>query len=161
MIYFVSADDYRRGSINTGQGERLLPLLRFYFETGASNLFIRFADPPTLDADWCSFEVDKTTFKLIDPESRGHYIMNHTDPYRKALLKPGMRIRVYDSYWRHSLDPRDRLSCDGWTGTINYQLPTTPPGRGRDIWESSVFNVTFDEDRGKSNVNGEYLIPII
>jgi hypothetical protein len=154
VIYRISADDYRRGTINTGIGERLLPLLRFYFETGASNIYISFGENE-------SFEVTKDNFKLMDPETRGHYIMDHTDAYRKALLKPGMRIRIFDSYYRHSLDPRDRLSCDGWTGTINYQLPKDPPGRGRDIWADTVFNVTFDEGRGKSNVNGEYLIPIV
>ena len=154
MIYYISADDYRRATINTGIGESLLPLLRFYFETGASHTFIRYTRAFTEEE---SFEVDKTTFKLIDPEDRGHYIMDYNDAYRKALLKPGMRIRIFDSYYRHSLDPRDRLSCDGWTGTINYQLPT---GVGRSLVET-VFNVTFDEGRGKSNVNGEYLIPIV
>ena len=43
MIYHISADDYRRATINTGIGESLLPLLRFYFETGASHAFIRYA----------------------------------------------------------------------------------------------------------------------
>ena len=150
MIYRISADDYRRGTINTGQGERLLPLLRFYFETGASNIFISFGD-------YESFEVTKDNFKLIDPEDRGHYIMDYNDAYRKALLKPGMRIRVYDSYWRQTGEPLDRLSCDGWTGVINYQLPTA---QNRSLVDT-VFSVTFDEGRGKSNINGEYLIPIV
>ncbi len=154
MIYYISADDYRRATINTGIGESLLPLLRFYFETGASHTFIRYTRAFTEEE---SFEVSKDNFKLIDPEDRGHYIMDHNDAYRKALLKPGMRIRVYDSYYRHSLDPRDRLSCDGWTGTINYQLPTA---QNRSLVDT-VFSVTFDEGRGKSNINGEYLIPIV
>jgi hypothetical protein len=47
------------------------------------------------------------------------------DAYRKALLKRGMRVRVYDSYGRESDDPDDFLYCDGWTGVINHQLPTT------------------------------------
>jgi hypothetical protein len=52
VIYRISADDYRRGTINTGIGERLLPLLRFYFQTGASNIFISFGEDE-------SFEVNK------------------------------------------------------------------------------------------------------
>jgi hypothetical protein len=154
VIYYISADDYRRGTINTGIGERLIPLLRFYFETGASHAFIRYTRAFTEEE---SFEVDKTTFKLIDPESRGHYIMDYNDAYRKALLKPGMRIRIFDSYYRQTGEPDDRLSCDGWTGVINYQLPTA---QNRSLVDT-VFSVTFDEGRGKSNINGEYLIPIV
>ena len=154
MIYYISADDYRRGTINTGIGERLIPLLRFYFETGATTAFIRYTRAFTEEE---SFEVTKDNFKLIDPEDRGHYIMDYNDAYRKALLKPGMRIRVYDSYWRQTGEPLDRLSCDGWTGVINYQLPTA---QNRSLVDT-VFSVTFDEGRGKSNINGEYLIPIV
>ena len=154
MIYYISADDYRRGTINTGIGERLIPLLRFYFETGATTAFIRYTRAFTEEE---SFEVTKDNLKLIDPEDRGHYIMDYNDAYRKALLKPGMRIRIFDSYYRQTGEPDDRLDCDGWTGTINYQLPTAP---NRSLLDT-VFNVTFDEGKGRSNVNGEYLIPIV
>lgn len=155
MIYRISADDYRRATINTGIGERLLPLLRFYFQTGASNIFISFGEDE-------SFEVNKTTFKLIDPEARENVTMIGYDAYRKALLKRGMRVRVYDSYGRESDDPDDFLYCDGWTGVINHQLPTTTNAYASiDYLSNTIFNVTFDEGKGKSNINGEYLIPII
>ena len=152
MIYRISADDYRRATINTEQGEHLLPLLRFYFQTGASNIFIGFGD-------YESFEVNKDNFKLIDPEARENVTMTGCDAYRKALLKRGMRVRIYDSYGRESDDPDDFLYCDGWTGVINHQLPVDP--HVSDRISNTVFNVTFDEGKGKSNINGEYLIPII
>ena len=156
MIYRISADDYRRATINTEQGEHLLPLLRFYFQTGASNIFIGFGD-------YESFEVNKDNFKLIDPEARENVTMTGCDAYRKALLKRDMRVRIHDSYGRKSDDPDDFLYCDGWTGVINHQLPTTTNAYGAptDYLSNTVFNVTFDKEAGKSNINGEYLIPII
>jgi hypothetical protein len=152
VIYQISADDYRRATINTEQGEHLLPLLRFYFQTGASNIFIGFDD-------YESFEVNKDNFKLIDPEARNNITMTGCDAYRKALLKRDMRVRIYDSYGRESDDPDDFLYCDGWTGVINRQLPMDP--RTPDRISNMVFNVTFDEGKGMTNINGEYLIPII
>ena len=89
---------------------------------------------------------------------------NIFDTYKKAVLTPGSRFRVFDWYQRESRDPDDRMSCDGCTGTINYLL-RVPSDRGafRDRHGTfhAVYNVTLDNETGeRTNIALTYLIPI-
>ena len=89
---------------------------------------------------------------------------NIFETYKKAVLTPGSRFRVFDWYQRESRDIDDRMSCDGCTGTINYLVPyageftaIADAGGGT---SHAVYNVTLDNERGRTNIALTYLIPI-